>query len=409
MLRNLIRQYGIEGVFILVLLISVMLSVYVTVAVCLSIIVYMFASRKFSGVVHAMPRSVVWNIAVFCVMALIVAIAYKNKTGVYIALGVGVVVLTGMFLRRFMTRELFESGISICCWLSIACFGVALFQLFVYGGDSSYRIPSTFMNANYYAMVIEFVVTLCLYKILSMPKGNAGLVLRYCFIILINIVGLYISGSRSGLMVTLSVFLLMFLLYKRYSLFWIALGILAAYAIIGLHYPDILLREARISHDLDNRLSIWRAALEGIATHPLFGEGGNAYARIYAVFDGYKARHAHNLILDTLLNYGIAGFGMVLGGFAGMFKLMRNGKSDARIRHLIYTVCWCVLVHGLMDVTILWIQTAILFLFIFSGGVMREHRDFIGALPPVATGLGGTYLSPSGLLIQMSHRTESRQ
>ena len=408
MLRNLIRQYGIEGVFILVLLISVMLSVYVTFAVCLSIIVYMFASRKFSGVVHAMPRSVVWNIAVFCAMALIVAIAYKNKTGVYIALGMGAVVLTGMFLRRFMTRELFEAGISICCWLSVVCFGVSLFQLFI-NGDPGYRVSSTFINPNYYAMVIEFVVTMCLYKILSMPKRNAGHVLRYCFIILINIVGLYISGCRTGLMVTLSVFLLMFLLYKRYSLFWITLGILAAYAIIGFHNPDILLREDRLAIDFNKRLSIWRAALEGIGTHPLFGEGGNAYARIYAIFDGYKARHAHNLILDTLLNYGVAGFGLVLAGFAGIFRLMLNGKSDARIRHMIYTVCWCVLVHGLMDVTILWIQTAILFLFIFSGGVMREHRDFIGALPPVATGLGGTYLSPSGLLIQMSHRTESRQ
>ena len=409
MLRNLIRQYGIEGVFILVLLISVMLSVYVTVAVCLSIIVYMFASRKFSEVVHAMPRSVICSITIFCMLALAVAIAYKNKTGVYIALGVGVVVLTGMFLRRFMTRELFESGVSICCWLSVACFGAALFQLLVYGGDSSYRIPSTFMNANYYAMVIEFVVTLCLYKILSMPTVNARLVLRYCFIILINIVGLYISGSRTGLMVTLSVFLLMFLLYKRYPLFWITLGILAAYAIIGLHNPDFLLREDGLAIDFNKRLSIWRAALEGIGIHPLFGEGGNAYARIYALFDGHKARHAHNLILDMLLNYGVAGFGMMLSCFVGIFKLMRNGRSDARIRHMIYTACWCVLVHGLTDVTIFWIQTAILFLFIFSGGVMREHRDFIGALPPVATGLGGAYLSPSGLLIQMSRRTEPRQ
>ena len=404
MLRNLIRQYGIEGVFILVLLISVMLSVYVTVAICLSIIVYMFASKKFSGIVQEMPRSVVWNITLFCVMALAVAIAYKNKTGVYIALGVSIVVLTGMFLRRFMTWELFESGISICCWLSIVCFGVALFQFVVYREDPGYRIPSTFMNANYYAMVIEFVVTLCLYKILSMPKGNAGHVLRYCFIILINIVGLFISGSRTGLIVTLSVFLLMFLLYKRYSLFWITLGILAAYAIIGFYNPDILLREDKLAVDFNKRLSIWRAALEGIGTHPLFGEGGNAYARIYALFDGHKARHAHNLILDTLLNYGVAGFGMLLACFAGMFKLIRNGRSDSRIRYTIYTVCWCVLVHGLMDVTIFWIQTAILFLFIFSGGAMREHRDFIGAMPPITNGLGGTYLSP-GLLIR---QTDSR-
>ncbi len=392
MLRNLIRQFGIEGVFILVLLVSVMFSVYMTIAACLSIIIYMLVSKKFSGVVHALPRSIVLNIAIFIVMALIVSVAYKNKTGLFIAIGIGIVVLIGMFLHRFMTRELFERGISICCWLSVVCFGIALYQLF-FSGQAGFRVSSTFMNPNYYAMVIEFVVTLCLYRILSMPKGDTAYILRYCFIILVNIIGLYISGSRTGLMVTLSVFLFMFLLYKRHSLFWITLGILAAYAFIGFHNPDILLREDRLAIDLGKRLSIWRAALEGIAAHPVFGEGGNAYARIYSLFDGYEARHAHNLILDTLLNYGIFGFGMVIFGFKTMFKLMR--KADTRIRHTIYSVCWCVLFHGLTDVTIFWIQTAILFLFIFSGGVIREHRHSIGELP-ITNGLNRAYLSPSG-------------
>ena len=188
MLRNLVRQYGTEGVFILVLLVSVMLSVYVTVVVCFSIIVYMLASKKVSDVFQSMPGSMVWSIGAFCTLALIVAIAHTNQMGIYIALGVSVVALTGMFMRRFMTRKLFEAGVSLCCWLSVACFGVALIQFFFYG-DSDYRVPSTFVNANYYAMVIEFIVTLCLYKIMSVRKGDAGYVLRYCFIILVNIAG----------------------------------------------------------------------------------------------------------------------------------------------------------------------------------------------------------------------------
>jgi len=409
MLRNLVRQYGIEGVFILVLLVSVMLSVYATVVVCLSIIVYMLASKKTSDVFQSIPSTVVWDIVAFCILALIVSIANNNQMGVYIALGVSVVVFIGMFMHRYMTRKLFEAGISLICWLSVACFGVALIQFFVYSG-SDYRVPSTFMNANYYAMVIEFIVTLCLYKILSVRKRDARHILRYCFIILVNIAGLYVSGCRTGLIVTLSVILLMFLLYKRYSLFWIVVGALAVYVIAGLQYPGILVREDGLPNDFGNRLSIWMTTLKGIAAHPLFGGGGNSYAQIFAAFDGFKAVHAHNLILDILLNYGLVGFGLVLGSFIIMFRSIRKGATGtfhAQVRHVVYTACWCVLVHGLVDVTIFWVQTGLVFLFIFSGGVMREQYDFTGIQERRLTaGFGGQYLSSAGWPKSQSHRTE---
>ena len=211
---------------------------------------------------------------------------------------------------------------------------------------------------------------------------------------------------------TLSVLLLMFLLYKRYSLFWITLGILAIYVIVGLHYPDTLPREDRLANDFGNRLSIWVTTLKGILAYPFFGGGGNAYAKICVMFGGYKAVHAHNLILDILLNYGLVGLGLVLGCFAGMFKLIRKGPSGtfyAQVRHVVYTACWCVLVHGLVDVTIFWIQTGIVFLFIFSGGVMREQYNFNGMSERrLAADFGGYYLSPTSCPKSTTHRTAPR-
>ena len=411
MLRNFIRQYGVEGALILALLFSVMLSVYVTVVVCLSIIIYMFASKRCSDVFRAMPKVISRSVAVFCVMALIVAIACSNMTGVYIALGISLVALTGMFLSRFMTRELFETGISLCCWLSVVCFGVALFQLYTYT-KSGYRSPSTFMNANYYAMVIEFVVTMCLYKILSAGKGNTGHILWYCFIILVNIAGLYISGSRTGLVVTLSVLLLMFLLYKRYSLFWIALAAITVYVIVGLRYADIIPRDYSIDNDFGTRLSIWITALKGISIHPLFGGGGNAYTMIYAAFNGHEAVHAHNLILDILLNYGIVGFVLVFACFAAMFKFMRKGAAgtfDSQIRHVVYTALWCVLVHGLTDVTIFWIQTSIIFLFIFSGSFAQTSPFYQALESHLTTGFGGRSLGRPGWHMHPVRRAASRR
>ncbi len=411
MLRNFIRLYGIEGILILVLLFSVMISVFITIAACLLIIIYMFASKKYSEVFQAVPKVIFWSVAAFCVMALIVAIARSNKTGVYIALGISIVALTGMFLGRFMTHKLFETGISLCCWLSIVCFGVALFQLFA-STKSSYRIPSTFMNANYYAMIIEFVVTMCLYKILSARKEKAKQAVRYGFIILINIAGLYISGSRTGLVVTLSVLLLMFLLYRRYSFFWIALAAIAVYVIVGLEYSDIIPRDYSIDNDLDTRLSIWLTALKGISIHPIFGGGGNAYTMVYAAFDGHEAVHAHNLVLDMLLNYGVVGFGLVVVCFVRIIKSMRKGAAntyDAQIRHVVYTALWCVLVHGMMDVTIFWIQTSIIFLFIFSGSFARTSRFYQTLESQLSAGFAGPYLRRAEGHIHLVRRTASRQ
>ena len=141
MFRDFIKQYGIEGILILGLLLSVMISVYVTIAVCLSIIIYMFASRKYNDVFREIPKVILWSAAFFCIAALVVSVARSNQTGVYIALGICIVVLTSMFLSRFMTQKLFETGISLCCQLSVLCLFMALLQLFA---SKDVRLPCSF-------------------------------------------------------------------------------------------------------------------------------------------------------------------------------------------------------------------------------------------------------------------------
>jgi hypothetical protein len=95
-----------------------------------------------------------------------------------------------------------------------------------------------------------------------------------------------------------------------------------------------------------------------------------------------------------------------------MFKLIRMGASGtfyAQVRHVVYVACWCVLVHGLVDVTIFWIQTGIVFLFIFSGGIMCEQYNFSGmAERRLAAGLNGDYRPPIVWPKSSAHRTAPR-
>jgi O-antigen ligase len=202
----------------------------------------------------------------------------------------------------------------------------------------------------------------------------------------------------------------MFLLYRRYSLFWIALGAIAVYAIAGLRYADIIPRDYCINNDLDTRLSIWLTALKGIAVHPLFGGGGNAYTMIYAAFNGHEAVHAHNLILDELLNYGIVGFALVFICFFRILKSTRRGAAnDVQIRYMVYTALWCVLVHGMMDVTIFWIQTSIVFLFLLSGSFAPASQFHRTPASRVSAGFDAPCLGRAEGHIQLIRRTAYRQ
>ena len=58
-----------------------------------------------------------------------------------------------------MTRKLFDNMMDVACFTSIICVPIAAIQMFWFPGVTvDGRPPSTFTNANYYGMMIEFVV-----------------------------------------------------------------------------------------------------------------------------------------------------------------------------------------------------------------------------------------------------------
>ena len=119
--------------------------------------------------------------------------------------------------------------------------------------------------------------------------------------------------------------------------------------------------------------------MKGIRQHPLLGQGPMSYSIICGPFGGYKTFHCHNLIFDVLLNYGVIGAGVFF--FYGLQKLhlivrrFKRGVSK-NMNALVLALLTAVLAHGMTDVTIFWIQTAMLFFLIYSsvGTVSEEER-----------------------------------
>lgn len=85
------------------------------------------------------------------------------------------------------------------------------------------------------------------------------------------------------------------------------------------------------------RLSTWRTALDWIVQRPLLGWGGKGRAAVVqdtgALSDAERGRfrHLHSSYLDTLVNWGLAGFALLLGLFAWLGLRLRRGWREGSI------------------------------------------------------------------------------
>ena len=192
--------------------------------------------------------------------------------------------------------------------------------------------------------------------------------------------GLYLCASLSAFSATAFAVMVMFIMKNRYKL---AVGLVAATVIfiaVGLVFPSIFPRGLEaIDSTLDQRLSIWSTSVKGILKNPFFGTGALSYQMICEQLGGYKTYHCHNLILDTLLNYGFIGFG-VMGIYImtqmKLLYLMFKNNIGVNMDILFLAATAATAVHGVTDVTISWIQTGLLFILIFSSnGIGSEFLE----------------------------------
>ena len=194
-----------------------------------------------------------------------------------------------------------------------------------------------------------------------------------------NLIGLYLCASVSAFIAMAFAVVTLLLLKGRYKLVGGLVLLSAAVVAIGLIFPDIVPRGMEaIDNTCEQRLSIWTTAVKGIKQHPLLGTGAMSYQMIYEQFGGYKTYHCHNLLLDTLLNFGFVGLAAIGVYAITQLKLLilrfkNNICSNMNI--LLVAVFMAVMVHGMTDVTIFWIQTGMLFMLMFS-----------------STGIGSAYL-----------------
>jgi len=192
-----------------------------------------------------------------------------------------------------------------------------------------------------------------------------------------------------------------FLLY----VFFVILGLVLV-ALIGF-YTGIFtsLRLDQLDIGLDQRVVYWRDAVNNIYRRPFFGQGflshlfrtmrkdrlikENTGKIIFGMIQSKNIHgiggwqlHAHNMIFDFLINFGLVGTALVIRYFWGLFwKLFRScGRKISNPVFALYMgMLTAIFMNGIMDVEIIGLQT-IVFTFVILGACLVKTDSDIKKL-----------------------------
>lgn len=371
-IRNIIASYSADDRVVIALVISVFISIYATAFMLIFITVYLIRHRRLNIILNSVKGS--QYLAAFCILTLIVSLINGNKQGALLAFALAGFFMTALFLRSVMTRRLFDAVLTAGIYASLISFIVIFMQRIAAPDQESYRASSTFMNANFYAAGTEFIILFCVYQLTQAETRRRGIIIAA---LVWNLGGLYLCDCRTALFALIIAVPILLLLRRRLKALAAVLGTAVLLFLVVWLVPGLFPRLYDTAGDLSLRLMIWKTALIGILRHPLWGQGSGTYLRIYAGYGGPVAMHAHNLLLDPLLNFGIVGTALLVGYLRLNIRSIRRMlllRQDRPRFQLVVAILVAVIVHGITDTTIFSVQTGLLLAMVLAAAGIMEKK-----------------------------------
>lgn len=319
----------------------------------------------------------------FVGLEFIVSILHANWNGfgnVWLFVLIG---LYGAYYRKSVTRKCFEKMCDLIIILSVftAIYGLYQFnQISVANGRTflefhifnspTRRITATFMNANIYAMIIDFICVICMYRFVR--NENILCRIAYFVVALFNFFVLYLTGSRTALLPFAVIFPIFLYCICWKKLFVTSIVLELCVCGLVLFKPTLIPRISDMS-TFASRVKIWKTAFLCISMYPFFGWGPQTYKKFYPLVHGHKAPHAHNIYIDSILSYGVVGTLIVL---AYTFVLNKEIFTSITRREnpALFGMMMCfiaiVLIYGLLDCTLNIVATGTLCFIVLNSACM---------------------------------------
>ena len=359
--NDYIRGENIDQMWVMFSLVSIFLP-YIVSAIVIIVVTARALIKKetrnkiFSGLDIKL-------IAAFGVLNIATPLFFKNYLGFAACLGVLIILVYALYVRSVMTARFFTKSANVIAVMSLGCVIAARIQKI----DPKFRSAAGFLNPNFYGAIITFVVLICFYRLLTCDKRKFFMT----FTIIVNLYGLTLCDCQSAYFSIAFGVWLMLLLTTHYKSV-IAITVLGIAGVCALpHLTFILPRIMDAGNNIALRAKIWRAGILSFMEYPLFGRGMLGYMQFYEKFGGPKNFHCHNLVIDMLASFGI------IGNIPLVYFIVRNVKKAAKCRYvpLFFAIFGAVMLHGLTDITIVWIQTGALGAFMLSLAYIDKERE----------------------------------
>ncbi|MEY8675831.1 O-antigen ligase family protein [Thomasclavelia cocleata] len=385
-IHSLKKHFSKEQLMIILTALSLSTPFYICVPFLLLETLYLLYTKKIINAFKTTPKSK--YLIIFMILTLVISLIYRNWIGVGCVVLIFIFISLMLYYRKYINEEVFELILDMLIALSIlwAIYGLYEqlqilnrlgydhFTLKVFSRREN-RLNSVFFNANYYAMMIEFIIMMIGYKIFGTKELKKQV--YYFITACINFFLLYMTGCRTAFIATAVAMLVFLIINKNY---WICSLIGMACIVIGIFFiihPEQFPRIEKLVDNFTVRTKIWHAAIEGIKAHPLFGQGPMTYMMIFKQYAGHNTQHAHSIYLDPILSFGVIGvttlIPYILDNCKRLFKVYKQ-KINLRYVALVISCIVVILLHGTLDYTIFWVHTGMLFLMIASSFEMFKHN-----------------------------------
>lgn len=385
-LRSLKQRFNKDECIVIFTVLALLLPVYINVPIYLIETIYLFYTKRALNAFKSVPLSK--YLLLFSILILGVSLIYQNWFGVGASILIFIMIVLTLFYRSVITKDLFEFILDIVIIMSVlwAVYGFIEYLLILQRNDVDHfiikiysrrenRLNSVMFNANYYASTIELVIMMIGYKIFTCSR-NYKKITYYMFVMAINAGILFLSGCRTS-WPAIGIAIIVFLIINK-SYKWCAFLGICGFAIVGYFLCNID-KIPRIEYTVKNlgvRGTIWSAAIEGIKSHPLLGQGPMTYMMIFEQYGGHMTEHAHSLYLDPLLSFGIIGIGTLIPYIINCCKtFFASLKQHRTFVAFVMASVVTTLIHGVMDYSVFFVHPGLLFLFITASFSMYTKGE----------------------------------
>lgn len=226
------------------------------------------------------------------------------------------------------------------------------------------RVMATFSNVNYYAYYLETVLLLSVGLYPSLEKGERS----FLFIVTaFNVLNLFFSGSRTALIAVVIGYLVYLSIGRRYRCLLYSLFLAAFASVLLIKYNSCFPRVETLYRDLIERLELWVWTVSALGSNPWIGRGFLSF-RQYAYRQSYSLSHSHNLFLNIWFEFGFLGLLVLPLLLAFIIRSLRKMTSSPyrELMHSLASVFITTLIHGLVDIPFVGVQTSLIFLMLLS-------------------------------------------